>query len=93
MKGGYGDAPISIGEHRANVSMNAADWSPREVILSVLRDMDNGIVEADAIVVVYRKMASKGIGDSAYVASSPDLQTTLGLLETAKFSMWQTAHG
>lgn len=80
----FAELPVSLGERRADQSMNAAHWSPREALLAALRDLDRGNLSADALLVIWRKKTADGVTDSHYLASSPDVHTTLGLLEMAK---------
>lgn len=39
----FKDYPLTIGEIRSNKSDNASDWSPRDVLIDILRRIDNGI--------------------------------------------------
>lgn len=83
----FASAPQSIAEIRAHRSQDAKDWKPRDVLISVLRDIDSGEIAPDALVVVHRTVTKPGTTDSAYEAASPDLQTSLGLLAQAQHQM------
>lgn len=74
----FKNAPVSLGERRADKSRNAGDWSPREALVALLRDIDNGL-QVDALVVCYRIADEKG-RRSTYSQSVPDCLTALGLL-------------
>lgn len=74
----FADYPVSISERRAEASGKAKDWSPRDALIAVLRDLDAG-KKIDAVVVSYREV----VGDERnthFTMSSPDCLTGLGLL-------------
>lgn len=74
--------PKSIGEARAEASDLAKDWTPREALISMLRDIDSGKLQTDAIVICFRRPNGEKPG---FVVASPDPLVTLGLLERTKF--------
>jgi hypothetical protein len=81
----FSQHPVTIGELRSDRSRSSSDWSARDLLISLLRDIDRGAVSADAMVVVYRKRQEDGTTDTAYRACGPDLHVTLGLLERGKW--------
>ena len=38
----FADAPLSIAEHKAGKSHDAKDWTPRDVLVELLRGIDRG---------------------------------------------------
>jgi hypothetical protein len=77
----FSNHPRTIGEIRSDRSDRAADWSPREALIAMLRDIDSGKVDPDAMVIAFRDKAEPGKSpDSGFYTASPDGLTTLGLL-------------
>lgn len=79
----FKDHPDTIGELRSDKSENAADWTPRDACISMLRDIDNGL-EVATLIICYstpsRLLAGQGVRDVCYKLASPDTSTTLGTL-------------
>jgi len=50
----FAGQPQTIGELRAERSSSAADWSPRDVLVSMLRDIDSGKLKVSDLVIAYR---------------------------------------
>lgn len=84
----YADYPQSVNELRCARSGNAADWSPREILIQLLREIDAGRLKPEAFVAVYREKREGGYWTD-FCSSCPDSQVMLGLLESAKFLMWR----
>jgi hypothetical protein len=51
----YANYPPSVNEVRSMRSGNAADWSPREALIQMLRDIDSGAIQPDALIVSFRE--------------------------------------
>lgn len=60
----YANYPVSLAERKAEASGKARDWTPRDALISVLRDLDAG----------------KNERNTHFAMSSPDCLTGLGLL-------------
>lgn len=80
--------PKSVGEARSEASERASDWTPREALISMLRDIDSGKVKTDALVICFRRPDGQKPG---FVIASPDPLVTLGLLERTKFRIHEVA--
>jgi hypothetical protein len=78
MTDNFAGYPESLGELRND--SNAALWTPREALISVLRDIDSGKVKPDALVVCFRETTGKGETDSYFRQASPDVHVSLGLI-------------
>lgn len=94
----FENTPVSIGEVRADKTRSAADWTPREALVELLRRIDSGEYSGmDALILCWRtvkKTASKALEiNSYYSASSPDIHTTLGVLARSEWSIHQGATG
>ena len=84
----YADYPRSVNELRCARSGSAADWTPREILIQLLRDIDSGRVQPDALVTVYRE-SRDGSSRTEFLSSCADATVMVGLLEMAKLLMWR----
>ena len=48
----FKDHPLTIGEIRSDKSGNAKDWTPREALIDMLRQIDNGL-DVHGIIICY----------------------------------------
>ncbi len=87
IKDTYADYPRSVNELRSQRSGNAADWSPREMLITLLRDLDAGSIKPESMVVVFRQKRHPGYRTD-FSAACPDGTVLVGLLETAKLMAW-----
>ncbi len=90
--------PVSIGEVRADKTRSAADWTPREALIELLRRIDSGeYPDMDALILCWRTLKrtpTKAVEiNSFYSASSPDIHTTLGVLARSEWAIHQGATG
>lgn len=84
----YKNAPESISELKAYSTENMADWTPRDVLVSLLRDIDSGMYEEiDCMVVAFRERKNGGGLSSRFRQCGPDIQTSMGLMEIVKLNM------
>lgn len=85
----YSKYPVSLAERRGET---AAEWTPRDVLIRLLREIDNGEhPNLDCIVVSYREKDPadhRGATISGFLTSGPDIQTSLGVLQATMFRMW-----
>jgi hypothetical protein len=84
----FGAHPMSITEHKGMRDANAAKWTPRDALISLLRDIDNGELPGLEVLVISH---SRFIGDpkdgvtrTGWSAASPNALWMLGTLEYAK---------
>lgn len=77
----FANHPKSVTEIRSDKSNAAKDWTPRDALVALLRDIDGGL-KVEALVVAYALPADqpKSIG---FAVASPDILITRGLLATA----------
>lgn len=78
----FKDEPLSIGEIRAAKSADASNWSPREALVSLLRNIDRGEVSPDVLVISYRDNRR-----TWFTVAGPDAASALGVMEIAKHRM------
>lgn len=84
MSENFADHPISIAELRSDKAENAALWGPRDALLSLLREFDQGKHDAcDALVIVFRHKTPSGGVVTRFRVSGPDIHVTLGMMAHA----------
>jgi hypothetical protein len=77
----FSDYPKSVAEIRADQSEHAHDWTPRDVLIELLRAIDKKEIKPTALVVCYQQHPTKpGRTRVGYRVSAPDTVVTLGLL-------------
>lgn len=62
----FANAPPSITEIRSDKSGKSSDWTPRDALVAMLRDIDKGELDPEQILIVY---ATK-VGDNLYKTHS-----------------------
>lgn len=83
--------PTSIAELRSDKTGRGADWTPRDALVHLLRGIDEGRVEADALVILFALTAEDGSKSIGYRSATRDVHETLGLLEHGKLHLYQDA--
>ena len=78
----FSNYPESLNEVRANADESAEEWTPRDVLVSILRDIDSGMA-VDKLIVVYTRPEEEH-EPVYYRVSAKALSSCLGMLETAK---------
>lgn len=89
MTDSFKDYPLSIGELRSEKTGGGSDWTPRDALIDVLRDIDSGTLDLDVVVIVMRQRSSgeHRVCNANYRIASPDHHTTLGVLGNAMFRL------
>jgi hypothetical protein len=77
---------ISLGEARSTRSGDSADWKPRDVLDRVLRMIDSGEIDPDALVVAWSERRD-GKRHGRFYQATPDPLISLGLLQATIFKM------
>lgn len=88
----FADHPKSVAEVRAIKAESAALWTPRDVLIHVLRMIDDETISPDHLIVCYRKPLTQNpdgswVTDTFYSLSGKDPHVTLGILERVKFEI------
>lgn len=86
----FADAPTSIAAHKACKADKASLWAPRDVLIDMLKAIDSGEVDPDAIVIFSRERRKENDGHvngAGFLVSSPDYHTTIGVAETGLFNL------
>lgn len=84
----YSSYPESLTERRAE---SAAEWTPRDALINMLREIDKGEhPDLDCIVIGWRSKdpTVKGATRTGYSSAGPDVHTTLGVLHAVMMRMW-----
>lgn len=94
MTNSFANHPPSIGELRSEKTESAADWTPRDVLIAMLRDIDKGDLKLETLVVVGRRVPQSPAvhGRVSYWVSSSDHLLTTGLLYTAMHDLEREQH-
>lgn len=79
--------PVSLGERRAEREMDCSKWSPRDLLISMLREIDSGEIQPDAMIVAYRLPEGGGNFLNMTCFSAPDADVALGILMRAQNRM------
>lgn len=77
----FADAVPTLGERRSSRTHNGADWSPRDLLVKMLRDHDSGALVIESMVVSYQ--ADKHAG---FWAACPNRIEAIGLLSSGLVS-------
>jgi len=81
MTDNFAGHPPSIGEIRADKSYHSKDWTPRDALISVLRDIDEGKIKPEALIVCMRLPGSSpNTVKTQFTAAVSDYHVALGLL-------------
>lgn len=90
MTDSFKDAPVSLAEKRADKAANASLWTPRDALISLLREIDGGL-NVEMCVISYRV---KDVGDQPHqyashyaIAGGSGIHDALGLLTRTTYLM------
>lgn len=75
--------PKSLSAVRADRSDAAGDWTPKDVLIDLLRQIDKGEINPDAMIVVFRDMKMDGERATGLSNCGKDGYVTLGMLHVA----------
>jgi hypothetical protein len=89
MTDNFANYPVSTSEVRANREEDCRLWSPRDALISILRDIDEGKVAPDALICIYRERGGDDSFRTHFAAASPDIHTSLGLLTRGQFKLME----
>ena len=79
----YKDHPPSVSELRADKSDDASDWTPRDALITALRDIDSGECEPTCLIVVMGHVMENYSNPPDCYVSSPNKYITIGMLSMA----------
>ena len=77
--------PRTIGELRSDKSDNGRDWTPRDALISLLREIDSGETKATAIFICGVEQSQEGgLWRVFYRNASASQVESLGVIELSK---------
>ena len=81
----FKDFPKSLAEIKADKEGRGDLWTPREALISLLREIDNGEKNPTDLVITYQQASSEQEDAISchFVASCRNITTALGLLSRA----------
>ncbi len=84
MNDSFADAPVSIAELRADRERDGALWTPRDALVALLREIDQGKVKPPAgMVIIWCEDTGDGHTITHYSVACPSALQVLGLLTRA----------
>lgn len=84
MSENFANHPQSVTEIKSDRSQDASEWTPRDCLICLLREIDRGEVNPTGLVIAYAETIDEAERTFVNVAS-PNLLTTLGLLTRAVY--------
>lgn len=85
MEENFADHPVSLGEHRANVSEDGRLWTPRDMLIALLREIDRGeLAEIDGLVITIGYRHEDGLRSVGYRSQGLNRDEMIGVLERNK---------
>jgi hypothetical protein len=90
----FADYPESIADRRSDLSNSCTDWSPRDALINMLRDIDSGKIKTDVICICYRKEHDDGTAPTtSFCISSKDGHVTIGVVHVVLDHLTRLATG
>ena len=88
----FSDHPKSVTEVKSDRDMSPSSWTPRDVLIDLLRDIDAGVLDIEVLVVGMKyRVPSRHGPQHGYRVSSPGLIETFGVIEVAKNQIFHDA--
>lgn len=82
----FSEYPELLASHRAWKLNSGREWTPRDVLLELLKDIDSGKIDPQALVVGYAKKTDDGKGFVVgYRQAAPSFVISLGIMEAVKY--------
>jgi hypothetical protein len=82
----FSDHPVSLSEIKAERDLDGKAWTPRDVLLKLLRDIDSGKCNPDLLVVSYSEVVD-GKRSGRFWQATPCGLLSLGLMQSTIFKM------
>lgn len=82
----FSDHPVSIAEIKAVERYDGTMWSPRDVLVRMLRDIDSGTCNPDILVASYSEVVD-GKRKGHFWQATPCGMLSLGLMQSTIFKM------
>lgn len=88
----FSNYPKSITEIKGDKTGDASDWTPRDAIIDVLREIDRDKLTVDCAVICYRVRKPDGHTSTRFRNASPDIHTAFGILKLTENLIWDSAY-
>jgi len=75
----FSETPVSISELRSARDHDMRSWTPRDVLVSLLRDIDSGKADIDVVFVAYRNRKDSDTGKIGFAVSGGDPAEAVGV--------------
>ncbi len=75
----FKDVPRTLGEIRSDKSFRGKDWCPRDALIYLLREIDNGRLDPKEMIVVYALYDKDGISTTNFLNTTSQPLVALGL--------------
>lgn len=73
----YGNHPKSIKEHKAKLG---SEWTPRDALISALRDIDSGAVKMDHVIIIGGRLDEDANTATTFYNATPNRYYLHGLI-------------
>lgn len=83
----FADVPVALAEKRAERDQNASSWTPRDALVSILREIDSGRLKVDLIWIGHAERQEETILSSYLTAGGMNQFETSGMIEVLKTRM------
>lgn len=83
----FSNAPLSIGEIKADKNQDGSLWSPRDCLIAALREIDSGRLNPEACIILVKERNENNDTRVRYFRQGRDLTESLGILTRATFLM------
>lgn len=80
----FADRPVSINEIKSDKTRDGSHWTPRDALIAMLRQIDSGKMDVDALVLCFRT-TGPGAPSIGYWNASPDNHSAFGVHARAGF--------
>jgi hypothetical protein len=79
----FSNHTVSIGEAKAAKHHDAALWTPRDVLIKALREIDSGEIKPDHVMLVFATVDVDGDTEQTYFRSVPSTFYSVDMLSAA----------
>ncbi len=90
-EGSFADYPRSIAELRSDKTGSGADWTPRDALIAMLRDIDSGVFKPSALVISHTTKNPNGSFSHNHYAAAPDLAHMIMALQLSLAKLSRSA--
>lgn len=80
----FADYPKSISEIKSDKTQDGGDWTPRDALISMLRDIDSGELSPDFAILIFGKLDENDATHTYFANATPNRYILMGLLEDFK---------